>query len=100
MESASVAGIYFSTNITRSEPCYYIINAFDSAWDNTSLSLDTVDIPNPVDITQAVPLSNSIAVIPAYGREFVSGDTYRVEIALLDAAGSVIYRQLEHVTIP
>lgn len=100
LESASVAGIYFSTNITRSEPCYYIINAFDSAWDNTSLSLDTVDIPNPVDITQAVPLSNSIAVIPAYGREFVSGDTYRVEIALLDAAGSVIYRQLEHVTIP
>ena len=100
LESASVAGIYFSTNITRSEPCYYIINAFDSAWDNTSLSLDTVDIPNPVDITQAVPLSNSIAVIPAYGREFVSGDTYRVEIALLDAVGSVIYRQLEHVTIP
>lgn len=100
LESASAAGIYFSTNITRSEPCYYIINAFDSAWDNTSLSLDTVDIPNPVDITQAVPLSNSIAVIPAYGREFVSGETYRVEIALLDAAGSVIYRQLEHVTIP
>lgn len=100
LESASATGIYFSTNITRSEPCYYIINAFDSAWDNTSLSLDTVDIPNPVDITQAIPLSNSIAVIPAYGREFVSGETYRVEIALLDAAGSVIYRQLEHVTIP
>lgn len=100
LESASATGIYFSANITRSEPCYYIINAFDSAWDNTSLSLDIVDIPNPVDITQAIPLSNSIAVIPAYGREFVSGETYRVEIALLDASGSIIYRQLEHVTIP
>lgn len=100
LESASTTGIYFSTNITRSEPCYYILNAFDSAWDKTTLSLDSIDIPNPVDITQAVPLSNSIAVVPAYGREFVSGETYRVELALLDASGSIIYRQLEYVTIP
>lgn len=47
----------------------------------------------------SVPLDGMIHATTDF-EEMVSGETYRVEIALLDASGSVIYRQLEHVTIP
>ena len=46
-----------------------------------------------------VPLSSTLGLYPETG-VLASGKTYRTEIALMDAAGSVIYRQLEHVTIP
>lgn len=99
LQSASASEIRFETDITRREPRYCFLEVYDSKWDYAPLDQNAVSLTTPSHTTIPVTfLSDHISLKPL--KEFVSGETYRVEIALLDAAGSVIYRQLEHVTIP
>lgn len=99
LQSASASEIRFETDITRREPRYCFLEVYDSKWDYAPLDQNTVSLTTPSHTTIPVtPLSDHISLKPL--KEFVSGETYRVEIALLDASGSIIYRQLEHVTIP
>ena len=93
LQKASANQLVFGYSITRPEPVAYRIVV--------SLVTDFV----PLALAEgsgyyfSAPLDGTIHATPDR-EKMVSGETYRVEIALLDAAGSVIYRQLEHVTIP
>ena len=98
LQSASENAILFHADIQRSEPAYYQIYIIDGngsiRWQAGS-EASTIKLNNHT----MVPLSSTLGLYPETG-VLVSGETYRTEIALMDAAGSVIYRQLEHVTIP
>lgn len=93
LQQASANQIVYDYSITRPEPVAYRISVCSVA-DFIPLAL-----AEGSGYYFSVPLDGTIHATPDF-EEMVSGETYRVEIALLDAAGSVIYRQLEHVTIP
>lgn len=98
LQSASENAILFRANIQRSEPVYYQINIID---DNGGIRWQAGNDASAIRLNNhlMVLLSSTLGLYPETG-VLASGKTYRTEIALMDAAGSVIYRQLEHVTIP
>ena len=98
LQSASENAILFRANIQRSEPVYYQINIID---DNGGIRWQAGNDASTIRLNNhlMVLLSSTLGLYPETG-VLASGKTYRTEIALMDAAGSVIYRQLEHVTIP
>ena len=93
LQKASANQLIFGYSITRPEPVAYRI-VVRSMTDFVPLALTEGS-----GYYFSVPLDGMIHATTDF-EEMVSGETYRVEIALLDASGSVIYRQLEHVTIP
>ena len=93
LQKASANQLVFGYSITRPEPVAYRI-VVRSMTDFVPLALTEGS-----GYYFSVPLDGMIHATTDF-EEMVSGETYRVEIALLDASGSVIYRQLEHVTIP
>ena len=93
LQKASANQLVFGYSITRPEPVAYRI-VVSPVTNFVSLAL-----AEGSGYYFSAPLDGTIHATPDR-EKMVSGETYRVEIALLDAAGSVIYRQLEHVTIP
>lgn len=93
LQKASANQLVFGYSITRPEPVAYRI-VVCPVTDFVPLAL-----AEGSGYYFSVPLDGTIHATTDF-EKMVSGETYRVEIALLDAAGSVVYRQLEYVTIP
>ncbi len=93
LQKASANQLVFGYSITRPEPVAYRIVV------SPVTNFVPLALAEGSGYYFSAPLDGTIHATPDR-EKMVSGETYRVEIALLDAAGSVIYRQLEHVTIP
>lgn len=88
----------FRSDITRPEARYYWMEAFNQKNNarmySESPSLFSMETGAPI----GAPLTKNWTV--RFTKPLTSGETYRIQLGLLDANHNVIYRQLEYVTIP